>query len=212
MGYIYSRWIDRGRERGKGKREKGKGKRKEKKRKKKERNIQILPHNLLPTPPLILLLPFPPQKPLQKPPHTPSFRKMTIKPITHPLISPNHTTPIQNPRYFPLISISSFSFTSTTTTLQPTPPHKNILLIYQTLQKHQFRLRDPIQRISIPPNGFADKSIREIDERVFGVEEESFEEVGVELGPGSETFQRRIRRRRGGMERTEWFGLRLLLG
>lgn len=173
VGYIYSRWIDRGEREEKGKR----------------KNIQILPHNLLPTPPLILLLPFPPQKPLQKPPHTPSFRKMRIKPITHPLISPNHTTPIQNPRNFPLIFTSSFSFTSTTTTtLQPTPPlHKNIPLIHQTLQKHQFRLRNPIQRISIPPNGFADKRIREIDQCVFSVEEESFEEGGVELGPGSET-------------------------
>lgn len=152
---------------------------------KKGKNVQILPHNLLPTPPLILP-PFPPQKPLQKPPHTPSFRKMMIKPITHPLISPNHTTPIQNPRNFPLIFTSSFSFTSNT--LQPTPPpHKNILLIHQTLQKHQFRPRNPIQSSSISPNGFADKRIREIDERVFGVEEESFEEGGVELGPGRET-------------------------
>lgn len=180
----------------KGKKEKGKREKREKK------NVQILPHNLLPTPPLILPLPFPPQKPLQKPPQTPSFRKMIIKPITHPLISPNHTTPIQNPRNFPLIPTSSFSFTSTTTTLQPTPPHKNIPLIHQTLQKHQFRLRNPIQRISISPNGFADKSIREIDQCVFGVEEESFEEGGVELGPGSETFQR-IRRRRRGMKRAE---------
>lgn len=197
--YTIDGSIGKRRERRKGKREK------EKKRK----DIQILPHNLLPTPPLILP-PSPPPKPLQKPPHTPSFRKMTIKPITHPLISPNHTTPIQNPRYFPLIftSPSSFSFTITTTTLQPTPPHKNIPLVYQTLQKHQFRPRNPIQSSLISPNGFADKSIREIDQSVFGVEEESFEEGGVELGPGSETFQRRRR----GIERAEWFGLRLLLG
>lgn len=65
----------------------------------------------------------------------------------------------------------------------------------------------------IPPNGFADKSIREIDECVFGVEEESFEEGGIEFGPSSETCRIRKRRRRG-MERAEigGVGLRLLLG